>query len=224
MKMGKSSNERCELMHQMKQYRGRESPFDIRIGASEFPYTWQFSLEDNFPKGEDYLVQLALKLFSVTPHAAGCERVWSSLGWIYGKRRTHLGLNKIENMYKLSAYYHASAKKELPYYGVEKSTEEIHQILVDAHLNPDEDLLELVDDLPDYYNDAEEIVINEEEELEIDNILNLNEFVNTLEDIIEDSVLEEMSDEAEVLIEEIQEQDDIIWDPVAEADKIIDNM
>ena len=54
--------------------------------------------------------------------------------------------------------------------------------------------------------------------------MNLNEFVNTLEDIIEDSVLEEMSDEAEVLIEEIQEQDDIIWDPVAEADKIIDNM
>ena len=50
----------------------------------------------------------------------------------------------------------------------------------------------MVDDLPDYYNDAEEIVINEEEELEIDNILNLNEFVNTLEDIIEDSVLEEM--------------------------------
>ena len=87
-----------------------------------------------------------------------------------------------------------------------------------------EGLLELVDDLPDYYNDVEEIVINEEEELEIDNILNLNEFVNTLEDIIEDSVLEEMSDEAEVLIEEIQEQDDIIWDPVAEADKIIDNM
>ena len=73
-----------------------------------------------------------------------------------------------------------------------------------------EGLLELVDDLPDYYNDVEEIVINEEEELEIDNILNLNEFVNTLEDIIEDSVLEEMSDEAEVLIEEIQEQDDII--------------
>ena len=55
-----------------------------------------------------------------------------------------------------------------------------------------EGLLELVDDLPDYYNDAEEIVINEEEELEIDNILNLNEFVNTLEDIIEDSVLEEI--------------------------------
>ncbi len=116
-------------------------------------------------------------------------------------------------MYKLSAYYHASAKKELPYYGAEKSAEEIHQILIDAHLYPDEDLLELVDDLPDYY-DAEEIVINEEEELEMDNILNLDEFVNTLEDIIEDSNFEE-DNEAEDLAEESQEKNnnDITWDP-----------
>ena len=179
-------------MYQMKKYRNREKPFDIELGAIETPHTWWFSLENSFPKGEDYLVQLALKLFSITSHAAGCERVWSNLGWIYGKRRNHLGLNKIVKMYKLFAYYHAALKKELSNYGIGKSTEEIHQILVDAHLNPDEDLLELVDDLPDYYNDAEEIVINEEEELEIDNILNLNEFINTLEDIIEDNVLEEM--------------------------------
>ena len=77
-------------------------------------------------------------------------------------------------------------------------------------------LLELVDDLPDYYNYAEEIVINEEEELEIDNILNLNEFVNTLEDIIEDSVLEEMMKQKFLQWKcGIQEQDDII-DPVAD--------
>src|SRR2546421_432324 len=165
-------------MHQMKQYCCRELPFDIKIGTSEAPYTWWFSLEDSFSKGEDYLVQLALKVFSVTPHAAGCEQVWSSLSWIYGKRRTRLGLNKVENMYKLSAYYHASAKKELPYYGAKKSTEEIHQILIDAHLYPDEDLLELADDFPEYYNNEEEIVIREEEELNLDKILNLNEFVN----------------------------------------------
>src|SRR3954453_19665277 len=100
-------------------------------------------------------------------------------------------------MYKLSAYYHASAKRELPYFGAKKSTEKIHQILIDAHLYPDEDLLELVDDLTDYYDDEEKIVINEEEELEMDKILSLNEFVNTLEDIIEASNLEE-DEEAEV--------------------------
>ena len=128
-------------------------------------------------------------------------------------------------MHKLSAYYHASAKRELPYYGANKSTEEIHQILIDAHLNPDEELLELEDDLLDYYNDAEEMEIGEEEKLEIDNILNLDEFVNTLGDVIEDSNLEEKNDEAEVLMEETQENNNSnIWDPAAEADKIIDNM
>jgi len=92
-------------------------------------------------------------------------------------------------------------------------------------LYPDEDLLELVEDLPDYYDDEDEIVINEEEELEMDKILNLNEFVNTLEDIIEDSNLEE-DEEAEVPMEGVQEKDNdnIIWDPAAEADKIIDSM
>src|SRR5436305_12382828 len=129
-------------------------------------------------------------------------------------------------MYKLSAYYHASAKKELSYYGARKSVDEIHQILIDAYLNSDEDLLELADDFPEYYNNEEEIVIREEEELNLDKILNLNEFVNTLEDIIEDS-LEEENNEEEVPMEEIQEsenENDIVWDPAAEADKIVNAM
>lgn len=220
MKMGKRNIERCELMHQMKKYRTREKPFDIKASVSETPYTWWFSLEDNFPKGEDYLVQLALKLFSVTPHAAGCERVWSNLGWIYGKRRTRLGLNKIENMYKLSSYYHSNAKKELPHYGVGKSTDEINQILINAHLNPDEDLLELYDFPDEYYNNTEEIVIGEEEELELDGILNLDAFANILEDVIDDGI----SEEEEIGVEEIQENDDIEWDPAAEANKIVDSL
>ncbi|CAG8843169.1 43382_t:CDS:1, partial [Gigaspora margarita] len=55
-------------------------------------------------------------LFSVTPHAAGCKRIWSTLGWYYGKCRTRLSLNKIENMQKLSAFYLANLKNELPYF------------------------------------------------------------------------------------------------------------
>ncbi len=75
-KMGKTNIARKELMHQMKLYRSREKPFDIELGATEHPTTWWVSMEDCFSKGEDYLVQLALKLLSVTPHAAGCERVY----------------------------------------------------------------------------------------------------------------------------------------------------
>jgi hypothetical protein len=132
-------------------------------------------------------------------------------------------------MYKLSAYYHANAKKELPYYGTEKSTEEIHQILTDAHLNPDQDLLELEDDLLDYYNNEEEIIIGEEEELDIDNVLNLDAFVDTLGDIIEDSIDsigEEIQDDdrVDVPMNENNENDDIEWDPAAEADEIVNTM
>ena len=131
-------------------------------------------------------------------------------------------------MYKLSAYYHANAKKELPYYSIKKSTEEIHQILVDAHLNPDQELLELEDDLLNYYNNEEEIVIGEEEELDIDNILNLDAFVGTLGDIIEDSIdsiEEEVQDNNRVDIPtDENEKNDIEWNPAAEADEIIDNM
>jgi hypothetical protein len=224
-KMGKSKAARKELMHQMKKYRTRENPFDIDLGETEFPTTWWFSMEDNFPKGKDYLVQLALKLLSVTPHAAGCERVWSSLGWLYGKRRNRLGLNKIENMYKLSAYYHAHAKQELPYYSLGKSSEEVRNIIVDAHLNPDDDLIESMDDV-EHINYTEE-VFGEEDGLLLSNILNLdaNVFIESLDEIIEDS--ENNMEEEYVDIQNVNEpeyESDIDWDPAVAADEIIDTM
>ncbi|RGB40214.1 hypothetical protein C1646_664019 [Rhizophagus diaphanus] len=107
---------------------------------------------------------------------------------------------------------------------VERSAEKIHQIFVDAHLNSDQDLLELEDDLPDYYIN-EEIVIDEKEELDLDKGLNLDTFIiNNLEDIIEDSIdnIESNNDEVEESMDE--NENDIEWDPVAEADEIVDTM
>ena len=54
-------------MHQMKLFRTRQIPFNIDLGKNELPISWWISMEDNFPIGEDYLVQLAVKLLSVTP-------------------------------------------------------------------------------------------------------------------------------------------------------------
>lgn len=228
-KMGKSNTARKELMHQMKLFRIREKPFDIDLGDTELLSTWWFSIEDNFPKGEDYLVQLALKLLSVTPHAAGCERVWSNLGWLYGKRRNRLGLNKIENMYKLSAYYHSFAKQELPYYSIGKTSEEIRNILVDAHLNPDDSLIELIDDI-DEIGDMEINSFDENDDLVIGGILNLDAdaFIKNLDEIIDDS--EDIDMEKEYDEQDIQDisgpenESDIEWDPIAEADEIVDTI
>ena len=36
-KMGKSNDERRELMYQMKLYRKRQMPFDIELGKNELP-------------------------------------------------------------------------------------------------------------------------------------------------------------------------------------------
>jgi len=37
---------------------------------------------------ENHIQKLALKILSITPHNAGCERVFSVLGWFANKRRT----------------------------------------------------------------------------------------------------------------------------------------
>ncbi|RIA93849.1 hypothetical protein C1645_873808 [Glomus cerebriforme] len=97
-------------------------------------------LEDSFSKNKDYLIQLMLKPFAVTPYTTGYEWVWLSL---------------------------------------EKSAKEIHEILVNAHLNPDKKLIELINDLLNYYNNIKGKVIGKKEKLEIDNILNLDKVWKT---------------------------------------------
>ena len=160
-------------------------------------------------------MQLAIKLFSITPHAASCERIWSSLDWFYGKRRTKLGLEKIERMQKLAAFYLANAKKELPHYGVGKGNEELRSILNNANLYDEE----FEEELNDETNDMDVLGIPENDEsidknnIYLDSILDLNasEFLKDLDEIIGDSDidLEEKSDNSKIIQEEFNED----WDP-----------
>ncbi|CAG8816932.1 30325_t:CDS:2, partial [Racocetra persica] len=112
-KMDKKPKERKMLMSQMRSYRYRIALFDISFDDNESPSVWWMSLEDYFLKDENHICQLAHILLSITPHVAGCKRIWSTLGW-YRKHRTRLSLDKIENMQKLSAFYLANSKNELP--------------------------------------------------------------------------------------------------------------
>jgi hypothetical protein len=52
-----------------------------------------------------YLKQLALKMFAVVLHSASCERMFSVLGWLYGKKKTTLDINIIEAMVKICHFY-----------------------------------------------------------------------------------------------------------------------
>jgi hypothetical protein len=200
-KMRKSKSAQKKLMHQMRNYRTCQEPFNIKLGDTEFSTTWWLFMEDNFPKGKDYLVQLTLKLFSITPHAAGYD-------WLYEKRRNRLGLNKIKNMYKLSAYCHIHVKQELPYYSIEKSSEEVHDIIIDTYLNLDDDLIKTIEK---EYIDNTEVVFDKSNELLLNNVLDLDAevFIRNLDEIIEDS--EDMEEEYFDIqnVDEMENENDI---------------
>lgn len=217
--MNKTPKERKVLMAQMRNYRRRVAPFDIYFDDNESPSTWWFSIEDSFPKNEDHICQLANKLFAITLHAAGCERIWSTLGWYYGKRRTRLSLGKIENMQKLSAFYLANSKNELPYFSINKTVENLNEILYNANLYDDENLEE------EFINEVEQNIfpIPEEEILNIEELLNLHadDFTKDLGDIIVDTFDVTDSDDNETI--SIQDNNSIEeeWDPEREADLIL---
>ncbi|CAI2191113.1 1635_t:CDS:1 [Funneliformis geosporum] len=128
-------------------------------------------------------------------------------------------------MYKLSAYYHAYAKQELPYYSIGKISEEICNILVDAYLNPDNDFIKLINDI-DKIDNIEAKSFDEDDNLIISNVLNLNvnAFIKNLNKIIDDSENINMEEDLynEHDIQDIigsKNENNIEWDPISEADK-----
>jgi hypothetical protein len=57
-----------------------------------------------------YLKQLVLKVFAVVPHSASCERMFSALGWLYGKKRITLDIKMVEAMAKICHFYQNNSK------------------------------------------------------------------------------------------------------------------
>ena len=80
-----------------------------------------------------YLQLLAIKLFSIIPHAASCERIWSIYGWMVRKRRTRLLVDNLEAMSKIYSYYITNCKSELANYGKDQTAEEIRTIINNTH-------------------------------------------------------------------------------------------
>jgi hypothetical protein len=75
------------LMAQLRDYHTHQSPYNAsHIFDIDTPIKWWQTCEVKPP----YLQQLAIKLFSVSPHAASCERNWSVCGWIHGTRHTKI--------------------------------------------------------------------------------------------------------------------------------------
>ena len=189
--------------------------FHLCSAPYKAPYTSQINTPLSWWKvctpTPPYLQLLAKKIFSIIPHAASCERIWSICGWIVGKRRTRLLTDNLEAITKIHSYYIANSKSELPNCSKDRTADELHVILNDAHLCDDE---EYVDD----YDEAEMIRLMSgpftdddyeqipSQDLEILNVLDLDS-------MFKDSSADKLSelDELDDFIQELDEEDD--FDP-----------
>jgi hypothetical protein len=96
----------------MRNYEFRRDPYNQEFDRNlETPMSWWYSIKDKY----NHIIELAIKIFSITPHSAGCERIFSTLGWLYGKRRQRLELLKVESMAKIHSFYVSNIKNELVY-------------------------------------------------------------------------------------------------------------
>ncbi|PKY60894.1 hypothetical protein RhiirA4_485160 [Rhizophagus irregularis] len=115
-------------------------------------------------------------MFSVSPHAANCERIWSVCGWIHGTRRTKILVKNLDAIAQIHSYYIFNNKSELSHYGVEKSEEEIQQILRDADLYEEEEEITLEEIMAEI--NLEQTAIDDDLEAINDEPLELEEALN----------------------------------------------
>ncbi|CAG8750709.1 10825_t:CDS:2, partial [Dentiscutata erythropus] len=111
---------------------------------------------------------------------------------------------------------------------IEKTSNEIYEILMNENLDVDKDFIKITEDSLNDENGENEI-FNEKDNLLIGNVLNLNKFYSDLDEL-EFSMNEEYNDEesyseAEAISNLTQEaQKNVNWDPIAEIDKIVEDL
>lgn len=163
-------------------------------------------------------------ILSICPNSASCERGFSTLGWLTGKRRLRLGVERLESIAKLISYYRSNAPEELCYFGKQNnqskmSDSEIMRIVHMALAEPVE-----YDECDD--DDAEPtsgnsrtvtgeiipkdnvLVVIEKHQLWLDKLINLEheDIVGSLGEIPLDD--DSISDEDDQDDEEVNESDD----------------
>jgi hypothetical protein len=119
----------------MRLYKLYKPPYNEKyVFSSDTPKIWWNSVDGI----HDCLQKLALLIHDITPNSAACERNFSTLGWIYGKRRLRLSISKVESMAKIRSYYLSMINKELKYPGESISASEL-KYLVEETLDDQEE-------------------------------------------------------------------------------------
>jgi hAT family C-terminal dimerisation region len=130
--MGGDENSIFILTSQLRKYWLNKTPYDLSYDIErDTPIMWWLTCYEKPP----YLQTIALKLFSIVPHSANCERIFSVLRWFYGQRRTRLDPSRISKMAKIHSYYITNAKNQLEYYGNLLSDDKIQDQVLYATQN-----------------------------------------------------------------------------------------
>lgn len=86
--MGGGELSSAKLVSQLRSFYLGEVEFDYPFTIGDDNVLTWWLMCNPVSKDENHIQQLALKILSITPHNAGCERTFSVLGWFANKRRT----------------------------------------------------------------------------------------------------------------------------------------
>jgi hypothetical protein len=86
--MGGGELSSAELVSQIQLFYLRDRDYDSPYSTTKNDALTWWRMCNPVREEENYIQKLALKILSITPHNAGCERVFSILGWFANKRRT----------------------------------------------------------------------------------------------------------------------------------------
>ena len=176
----------------MRQFKRKNPPFNLDYDSkSETPFAWWLTYEES---DEMPLVSLAIKLFSIIPSEAGCERNFSVLKWFYGDRRTRLNIDRIESMSMMRSFWMMNIKKEMAFYGKEITADNLRQRTQTSTVIDELDEYDFIDDT---YEDSEspDYTLGSTS-LDINSIINLNyaifngdhQVVQTNRDLVPDNL------------------------------------
>ncbi|CAG8830316.1 11473_t:CDS:1, partial [Gigaspora rosea] len=108
------------------------------------------------------LQQLAIKLFSITPSSAICERIFSSLGWFYGNHRTRLNIDRLEGLAKVYRFNLSNPIEQLRYTQPTEITPEIMTNIAETVFKEFEEETIMEDDDAELFNPAKDLYPNEQ--------------------------------------------------------------
>lgn len=167
------------LIGQMASFKCEENYYSAKYSSSYVkPQTWWQMINDP----ADYLKSLAMKLFSITPHSAACERAFSTLGFLYGNRRQCLNLSTMEMMVKIKYFLHSNVKGELNHFINEETEAELKALVEECGFFNDDDDVDDGNENNFYFdNDGEELEIpsHNVQVLIINNLVDMSHYIFT---------------------------------------------